>query len=236
MRRFKFLALLAAFAVMMTCTFAQAAESRTISVDGTSTLKIAPDKATVNVRIETTAKDAKDASAQNAVIMNRIQNSLMALSITKDKMKTTNYSLSPNYDYNDGRNKLTGYTVSNEILVIVDDINKVGNVIDTSINAGANSIGSVEFGLKDSDGYKEKALREAVLDARRKADTIAAALGKTIVNVQSVSANNSYVEARSYNNAMYTALKAADSAGASSPIQAGDISVKANVNIVFEMN
>ena len=236
MRRFKFLALLAAFAVMMTCTFAQAAESRTISIDGTSTLKMAPDKATVNVRIETTAKDAKEASAQNAVIMNKIQNSLMALSITKDKMKTTNYSLSPNYDYSSGKSKLNGYTVSNEILVTVDDIDKVGNVIDTSINAGANSIGSVEFSLKDSTAYKEKALREAVLDARSKADTIAAALGKTIVNVQSVSANNSYVEARTYNNALYAAsLKSAD-AGASSPIQAGDISVKANVNIVFEMN
>lgn len=236
MRKFKLLALLAAFAVMITCSFAQAAESRTISVDGSSTIKTAPDKATVNVRIETTAKDAKEASAQNAVIMNRIQNSLMALSITKDKMKTTNYSLSPNYDYNDGRSKLTGYSVSNEILVTVDDINKVGSVIDTSINAGANSIGSVEFGLKDSDGYKDKALHEAVLDARHKADTIAAALGKTIVNVQSVSANNSYVEARTYNNAFYAAsLKSAD-AGASSPIQAGDISVKANVNIVFEMN
>ena len=127
-------------------------------------------------------------------------------------------------------------SVSNQITVTVDNIDIVGNVIDTAINAGANSVNSVEFSLKDPQSYKDKVLVQAINDAKRKADIIAKTLGKNVVNVVSVNSNNSYIEARTFNSMMYA--KAADSAavGASSPIQAGDISVKANVSIVFEIN
>ena len=161
----------------------------------------------------------------------------MALAITKDNIKTTNYNLYPLYNRKDnGRQEITGYSVSNQITVTVDNIDIVGNVIDTAINAGANSVNSVEFSLKDPQSYKDKVLVQAINDAKRKADIIAKTLGKNVVNVVSVNSNNSYIEARTFNSMMYA--KAADSAavGASSPIQAGDISVKANVSIVFEIN
>ncbi len=235
MRKSRILGLLIAFCLVFSCGFAQASEQiKTISVNGSSSLKVAPDKATVNISIQTVSKDAKEASAQNAVVMNKIQKSIMALAITRDKIKTTGYNLSPVYDYSNGKQKITGYSVSNEILVTVDNIDLIGNVIDTAINSGANNVNSVEFGLKDSESYKDKALRQAVLDAKRKAQTIASTLGKSIIDVQSVSANDSYIEARTVNNALFTA-KMAD-ASASSPIQAGDINVKANVSVNFEMN
>ena len=235
MRKSRILGLLLAFCVLISCSFAQASEVRTISVNGTSNLKVAPDKATVNISIETVAKDAKEASAQNAIVMNKIQKNVMALAIPRDKIKTTNYSLSPVYDYNNGKQKITGYRVSNEILVTVDNIEVVGNVIDTSINAGANNINSVEFGLKDSEAQKDKALQQAIFDAKRKAQSIAAALGKSVVNVQSVSANDSYIQFRTMNNALYAA-KVGGVEDSSSPIQAGDINIKANVSVVFEMD
>lgn len=232
----RILGLFLAFCVLFSCSFAQAAEnSRIISVSGSSSLKATPDRATVNISIETVAKDPKMASAENATVMNKIQRNIMALAIPRDKIKTTNYNLSPIYEYNNGKQKLTGYSVSNEILVTVDNIDLVGTVIDTAINSGANSVNSVEFGLQDSGLYKNKALQEAVLDAKRKAQTIATALGKSIVNVQSVNASDSYIEHRILNNALYS-TKAADAVGESSPIQAGDINIKANVSIVFEMN
>lgn len=223
--------------LLISCSMAFAQETRTISVDGTSVIKAMPDRATVNISIESTAKDAKEASAQNAIVMNKIQKDIIALAITKDNIKTTNYNLYPLYNRKDnGRQEITGYSVSNQITVTVDNIDIVGNVIDTAINAGANSVNSVEFSLKDPQSYKDKVLVQAINDAKRKADIIAKTLGKNVVNVVSVNSNNSYIEARTFNSMMYA--KAADSAavGASSPIQAGDISVKANVSIVFEIN
>ena len=237
MRKLKITGLMTILCLLISCSMAFAQETRTISVDGTSVIKAMPDRATVNISIESTAKDAKEASAQNAIVMNKIQKDIMALAITKDNIKTTNYNLYPLYNRKDnGRQEITGYSVSNQITVTVDNIDIVGNVIDTAINAGANSVNSVEFSLKDPQSYKDKVLVQAINDAKRKADIIAKTLGKNVVNVVSVNSNNSYIEARTFNSMMYA--KAADSVavGASSPIQAGDISVKANVSIVFEIN
>ena len=117
---------------------------------------------------------------------------------------------------------------------IKDNIDMVGTVIDTAINAGASNVNSIEFGLKDSQVYKDKVLQQAIADAKRKAQVVANSLGKSIVNVVSVNTGSTYIEAKNFNNAMY--MRAADATGATSPIQSGDISVRANVSVVFEMN
>lgn len=237
MHKFKIIGLMTVFCLLLTCNMAFAQDLRTISVDGTSVIKATPDRATVNISIESTGKDAKEASAQNAIIMNKIQQDILALAITKDNIKTTNYNLYPVYNRKDnGRQEIIGYSVSNQITVTVDNIDLVGNVIDTAINAGANNINSVEFSLKDPEAYKNKVLVQAINDAKRKADIIAKTLGKNVVNVVSVNSNNSYIEARTFNSLMYARATANGAVDASSPIQAGDISVKANVSIVFEVN
>ena len=237
MRKARILSLLVAFCVLLTCSFAQAAtvDDRTISVNGSSTLKVAPDKATINVSIETLDKDAKVASAQNAAIMNKIQKDIMALAIPKDKIKTINYNLYQKYDYDNGKQKLAGYAVSNEIMISVDNIDMVGTVIDTAINAGATNVNSVEFGLKDDQMYRDKALQQAILDAKRKAEVVAGALGRNIVDVKSIDISNASIEPRMLNSALY--LKAgAGASDTSSPIQAGNINIKADVNATFTMN
>lgn len=234
MRKFSLVGLVMTLCILFSCSLVQAQDLRTISVDGSSTIKVAPDKATISISIENTAKDAKLASAQNAQIMQNIQSAILGLAITKDKMQTTNYNLYPVYNTKDNSREIIGYSVSNEITVTIDNIDMVGTVIDTAINAGASNVNSIEFGLKDSQVYKDKVLQQAIADAKRKAQVIANALGKSVVNVVSVNTGNTYVEAKNFNNAMY--MRTADEAGATSPIQSGDISVRANVSVVFEMN
>lgn len=236
MKKFKLISLLLAFCVMLFCSAAYAQSVRTISVDGSSTIKAAPDKAALNISIQNSAKDAAAASQENALIMSRIQSAVLGLAITGDKIETINYSLYPLYDNDSGERKVYGYGVNNEIRVTVDDIRKVGRVIDTAIGAGANRVNSIELGLKNSQGYKDRALSEAVADARHKADVIAADLGKSVINVVSISASNMYVANRQFNNAQLMKSAAAADTGAVSPISAGDVSVKANVSVVFEIN
>ena len=233
MRKFSLVGLVMALCILFSCSLVQAQDLRTISVDGSSTIKVAPDKATISISIENTAKDAK-ASAQNAQIMQNIQSAILGLAITKDKMQTTNYNLYPVYNTKDNSREIIGYNVSNEITVTIDNIDMVGTVIDTAINAGASNVNSIEFGLKDSQVYKDKVLQQAIADAKRKAQVVANSLGKSIVNVVSVNTGSTYIEAKNFNNAMY--MRAADATGATSPIQSGDISVRANVSVVFEMN
>lgn len=235
MRKFSLVGLVMALCILFSCSLVQAQDLRTISVDGSSTIKVAPDKVTISISIENTAKDAKLASAQNAQIMQNIQSAILGLAITKDKMQTTNYNLYPVYNTKDNSREIIGYSVSNEITVTIDNIDMVGTVIDTAINAGASNVNSIEFGLKDSQVYKDKVLQQAIADAKRKAQVVANSLEKSIVNVVSVNTGSTtYIEAKNFNNAMY--MRAADATGATSPIQSGDISVRANVSVVFEMN
>ena len=98
MRKFSLVGLVMALCILFSCSLVQAQDLRTISVDGSSTIKVAPDKATISISIENTAKDAKLASAQNAQIMQNIQSAILGLAITKDKMQTTNYNLYPVYN------------------------------------------------------------------------------------------------------------------------------------------
>ena len=234
MRKFSLVGLVMALCILFSCSLVQAQDLRTISVDGSSTIKVAPDKATISISIENTAKDAKLASAQNAQIMQNIQSAILGLAITTDKMQTTNYNLYPVYNTKDNSREIIGYNVSNEITVTIDNIDMVGTVIDTAINAGASNVNSIEFGLKDSQVYKDKVLQQAIADAKRKAQVVANSLGKSIVNVVSVNTGSTYIEAKNFNNALY--MRAADATGVTSPIQSGDISVRANVSVVFEMN
>ena len=231
MRKFSLVGLVMALCILFSCSLVQAQDLRTISVDGSSTIKVTPDKVTISISIENTAKDAKLASAQNAQIMQNIQSAILGLAITKDKMQTTNYNLYPVYNTKDNSREIIGYSVSNEITVTIDNIDMV---IDTAINAGASNVNSIEFGLKDSQVYKDKVLQQAIADAKRKAQVVANSLEKSIVNVVSVNTGSTYIEAKNFNNAMY--MRAADATGATSPIQSGDISVRANVSVVFEMN
>ena len=145
-------------------------------------------------------------------------------------MQTTNYNLYPVYNTKDNSREIIGYNVSNEITVTIDNIDMVGTVIDTAINAGASNVNSIEFGFFVCFVF----LQQAIADAKRKAQVVANSLGKSIVNVGSVNTGSTYIEAKNFNNAMY--MRAADATGVTSPIQSGDISVRANVSVVFEMN
>ena len=230
MRKFSLVGLVMALCILFSCSLVQAQDLRTISVDGSSTIKVTPDKVTISISIENTAKDAKLASAQNAQIMQNIQSAILGLAITKDKMQTTNYNLYPVYNTKDNSREIIGYSVSNEITVTIDNIDMVGTVIDTAINAGASNVNSIEFGLKDSQVYKDKVLQQAIADAKRKAQVVANSLEKSIVNVVSVNTGSTYIEAKNFNNAMY--MRAADATGATSPIQSGDISVRECISCI----
>lgn len=236
MKKFRFVGLILTVCMLLFGSIASAQNVRTIAVDGASTIKTAPNKAAVNISIQNSSKDAAAASQENAIIMSRIQSAVLGLAITGDKIETVNYRLYPLYDTDSGERKIAGYSVTNEVRVTVDDVQKVGKIIDTAIAAGANRVDSVEFGLKNSQIYKDRALSEAVADARHKADVIAAALGKNIVNVVSISASNTYVTNRQLNNAQFMKRAAAADTAAASPISAGEVSVKASVSVVFEMN
>lgn len=212
---------------------AEGSDYRTITVSGNGTLKVAADRATVNVGFESTAATAQQASADNANTMSAVRNAVIAAGLTDGQVQTSDYNLWPQYRTdNKGKTSLEGYRASNTMTLTIDNVRTTGRIMDAAVKAGANRINSVSFSVKDQNQYKEEVLRKAVADARGKADAIAAALGKQVVNVVSVNENGARFVMFRTNQLM--AAKALDS-GAATPVEPQDVEVSADVTIVFEI-
>lgn len=156
---------------------------RFLKVNGRGSVDAAPDMAIVSAGAVTEDKNAQNAQNQNDVIINNIIAALLRLGISRDDIKTQTYSIQPDYDYLEGNQILRGYKVTHILEIKVYDIGQVGTVISTITANGGNQINGVEFTLKDSAKYYNRALRLAVADAEGKADAIARAIKVTLDSV-----------------------------------------------------
>lgn len=221
---------------LLSLTSAEAQDApviRTIAVQGNGTSTAPADQASISIGIECTREDAHAAERENNRIAALIQSELQKAGIQKEKIATARYTFYPVYNNEKGKsNQISGYTVNNTVSVTTDELSKIGDIIAASIRSGANQINSISFSVKASEDLKKKALQAAVKDAQSKAQIIATALGKQIVNVVRVSETNVSLENRRL--ASY-AFKSASADSAPVPIQPGEVSGNANVEVVFEI-
>ncbi len=162
-----------------------------ISVNGEAQTQVKPDVATARFGVETSASTAKAVQNDNATKMTAVIDALVAAGISKDDIQTDNYSVYPQYEWHDdkpvSKQVLVGFRCNNSVIVRISDISKVGDVIDAAADAGANSIGSISFGLKDSTAVREEMLAKVVKNVCFKADIMAEAAGVHILGVHSIS-------------------------------------------------
>ncbi len=208
----------------------QAEDTRPVlSVDGSGTGVADPDMATLTIGITTLSSDAASAQRENANTSSNIQNAIQALGIDPEDIQTSNYSFRPNYQTGDNRQTtIKGYTVNNSITVVVRDLNRIGQVIDASLNSGANEINSLEFSTQNIQPVRKDALMNAVKDAQSKAEILAKGLGRKILGIKSVNESTGGIETRRFSSAPLMLAK-----DAATPISTGTLSLSANVHIEF---
>lgn len=204
----------------------------TVSVQGSGSYSTAPDRASISIGVSSYADSAAEAQQQNAVAAAAIRTKLESLGIDSNNIQTKDYSFYPVYN-NDANhtNEIKGYNADNTVYVTVEDVQSLGEIIDASIACGANRINSIDFTVKAPQKLQQKAMQAAIRDAREKADILANAAGKRIVNVLSITENRTHIQSRSLENLAFA--KAAD---VRTPIEAGDVEVQASVQIEFIMN
>jgi hypothetical protein len=171
-------------------------EMNAISVSGESEIEVMPDKAEVYVSIVTNSTSAKEAKDEAAEIFSRVKSALLKAGIKAENIESNSYAITPIYEWNDifKRSDFKGYQVTHTIKVTTTEINKTGDIIDASVNAGANQIDSVAFDLSkelEKETYHE-ALTQAAALAKTKASSIADALGVKLGNVKTVSESSGY--------------------------------------------
>ena len=146
--------------------------SREITVTGIGEVDAQPDYVQIQIEVRTEGKDASLAQQENAFIMNRVIGSLVALNIQREAIQTAAYTISPNYDYIEGKQVFRGYEVQNAITVKITDISQAGTVIDTAIQHGANHVSGIQFKIENSDTYYQTALNLALVNAIAKAKSM----------------------------------------------------------------
>jgi uncharacterized protein len=198
-----------------------------VVVTGEGVVKMAPDRAFVTLAVESRSKNPKEAQTQNATIMTAVQTRLLSLGLSKDAVRTLSYDLHLESDWVSGRQVPRGYVARNTIEVRLDDITRVGEVIDAATASGANAVHGVRFDLKEREALERDALKRATADARARAEAAAAGAGATLGRVLRIEEPS-----RGYPMPpapMMMREAAQDARAASTPIVAGEIEIRAAV-------
>lgn len=138
-----------------------------------------PDTAFVSMGVTKSASNIIDAQKQANEVANKIISDLKSLGIEDKNIKTTNYSVNPEYRYDLGKQNITGYTVTQNLEVKIKPIDKANQIVDKITSDGANLVGGISFILDDQTqkNLENKAREEAVKNAKEKAQNLANAAG-----------------------------------------------------------
>lgn len=199
----------------------------TVVVRGEGEVKAAPDVAFVTIGAELRAQTAKAAQAAAAAAMTAVQQRIAAAGVPKDAIRTLTYDLQAQFDYTSGKQVPRGFLARNVIEVRLDDLGKVGEVLELAIAAGGTSVQGIRFDLKQRDAVERDALTRAVADARARADAAAKGAGAVVVAVMRIEEAGTRpmpVEAPMMR-------MAADAASSAPPIAAGEVVIRASVTL-----
>lgn len=207
---------------------------RTMTVSGIGIATGKPDIATINLGVTSEAKTATAALAENNQKMSTLFSSLKKAGIKEKDIQTSQFNVSPRYVKNRpgssySENRIDGYRVSNQIHVIVRDLDRFGRTLDAAVGDGANTMNRISFGFSDPEPLVDQARVRAIKDARRKAalyaETAEVGLGKILIFQEQYSGSPQPKQSR---------MMAEDMS--SVPIAVGESQISANVTITFELN
>lgn len=205
---------------------------RVITVVAEGSANARPDRAWVTVGAQATRPTAAEALEASSQATEAVLAKLDELGIAREDVQTSGLSLHPVYadpspQEPGGEPRITGYNASNQLTVMVNDLGRVGMVLDSVVAAGANTIGGVRFGLSDDNALRAQALEQAVRAARPKAETMARGLNVGVGEV---------LEAREQGaiTPVPVAMPAARAAGGV-PVEGGQLTVTTHVQVTFEM-
>ncbi|MCH7654485.1 MAG: SIMPL domain-containing protein [Chloroflexi bacterium] len=209
-----------------------------IHVTGAGTASAKPDIAVLSLSVEGQGRTVAEANAIAADAMAAILSALRGAGVDDDDMKTQGFSIQPEYAFNreDGTRTLTGYRVSNSLVVTLRDIDAVGSIIDGAAAAGgdATRINSIGFRVEDGVALEEEARRLALEDAVAKADLFAEATGVSRGKLVFITESSFPQFARA--EAAFSTGASISGAPAPTEILSGDFDVRVNVQAVFAID
>ena len=207
------------------------AAANVVVTTGEAVVQRPPDRAFVTIASEARARNPRDAQRQNADAMNAVRDRLTQAGVGKDAVRTVGIDLQQEIDFQQGRRVPREWVARNTIEVRIDDLARAGEVLDLAVQGGAASIGGIRFDLRDRAAAEREALRLAVADARARAEAAASGAGRAIDRIVKIedARDIAIVQPRP----MMTMR--AEASPAPTPIDSGEIEIRARVTLTASM-
>lgn len=224
----RFISLITVF-LLLSLSVSAFAQEATLTVSGIGSTLLEADYAMIQIGAQTNGKSAADTQAENAQNIQKILNALKNSGLEDRDISTSQFSVfyDPGYaqDGQSGR-----FTVNNILYITVRDLSRISQILDAALQAGANNVYDLSFkSMKQKEAY-HLAMKDAVKDAEAKAATLAAACGKTLGEMISISAGDP-----SYESGAMDPAQLRQESALSVEILSGKLNVSANVVIVYSL-
>lgn len=208
------------------------AKNRTLRLSATGSVKTRPDSADITVGVISDAETARGALDENNVAMAKIVAELKQKGIEERDIQTTNFSVHPKYQhFKDGKpSVIAGYRVANSLRITVRDLTKLGEVLDKVVSLGSNQIGGISFSVSDTAALMDKARKEAMANARHKAELYAEAANAGLGRVLKIEEVAFEQGPRPTFRTLRSEAKAAEV-----PIESGTAELQVRVTVVWEL-
>ncbi len=217
----------------------QTSPMRLLSMVGHGKVKSAPDMALVTLGVLREANTARDALSANNEAMRKVMTTMMRAGIAEKDIQTSGFSVQPKYVYpkqsSTGERKpprIVGYTVSNNVTIIVRDLDALGAVLDGVVDAGSNQINGISFSIAEPKPLRNQARKLATANAIAKAELYANAAGVTLGPIQSISEQGALRPPQPVLRQARTMALEADNAV---PIARGEQSIEMQVHITWRI-
>ncbi len=205
----------------------------TISVSETGEVYAKPDLALVELSVITEKASVSEAMSENTELMNNVIDVVKEEGVEEKDLKTVSFNLYPRYDYLDsyiyppsGKRVLTSYEIRQTLEVKIRDLNKIGQIIQSATETGANQVGHLQLTIDNEEELKSKARENAIEKAKAKAEKMAEQLAVDLGDIVSFTES-------SYAPIFY--MERAEGMGGGSPdIEMGENKVEVTVNITYQ--
>ena len=205
---------------------------RTLNVSGVGVVYLTPDIVYINIGVNTQRENAADAVAINKTQTSAVIQAIKDFGVDAKDIRTTNFSIWSNPQY-DPAGQITGtnYSVDNTVNVTVRELDKLGDLLDAAIQAGANSIYSIQFDVEDKTEATKQARTQAVEDAKIEAQELADASGLSLVQIENIN----YYESSATPFFEGKGGGGGAASEAAVPIQPGQLAISVTVNLTYSI-
>ena len=200
-----------------------------VVTSGSATVRRAPDRAFVTMAVETRARNPRDAQKQNADAAAQVLQRLSEARVGQEAVRTMGFNLEQEFDTGPTGRIPRDFVARNTIDVRVDEISRVGEIIDVLVRGGATTVAGVRFEIQNRAAAEQEVLRLAVADARSRADAAAAGAGLVVDRVLRIE------DHRDGGIVLPRPMVMARAAEATTPIEPGLIEIHANVTLTVSI-